>query len=239
MRIGIDLGGTKIEGIVLDDAGAIRFRERRATPRGDYDGTLDALLDLIAAAEAAIGQPATVGIGMPGAISPATGLVKNANSTWLIGRTLDRDLEARLGRPVRPGQRRQLLRALGGQRRRGGRRAGRVRCDRGHGLRRRRRRPRSGPHRAQRHCRRVGTQPSALACERGVAGSRVLLRQARAASRRICQAQAWPATTPSLPRWIRPASLARPSSHAPPAAIDTRSTRSIGMRIVWRVGSPL
>ena len=101
MRIGIDLGGTKIEGIVLDDEGAIRFRERRVTPRGDYDGTLDALLDLIAAAEAAIGQPATVGIGMPGAISPATGLVKNANSTWLIGRTLDRDLEARLGRPVR------------------------------------------------------------------------------------------------------------------------------------------
>jgi fructokinase len=101
MRIGIDLGGTKIEGVVLDNDGAIRFRERRATPRGDYDGTLDALLDLIAAAEAAVGQPASVGIGMPGAISPATGLVKNANSTWLIGRTLDRDLEARLGRPVR------------------------------------------------------------------------------------------------------------------------------------------
>ncbi len=101
MRIGIDLGGTKIEGVVLDDAGAIRFRERRATPRGDYEGTIDALVDLVAAAEASIGRSATVGIGMPGAISPATGLVKNANSTWLIGRTLDRDLEARLGRPVR------------------------------------------------------------------------------------------------------------------------------------------
>jgi len=101
MRIGIDLGGTKIETIVLDDKGAIRFRERRATPRGDYSGTVDALVDLVAAAEAAIGQTASVGIGMPGAISPATGLVKNANSTWLIGRTLDRDLEARLGRPVR------------------------------------------------------------------------------------------------------------------------------------------
>jgi fructokinase len=101
MRIGIDLGGTKIEAIVLDDTGAIRFRERRATPRGDYSGTVDALIDLVAAAEAAIGQTASVGIGMPGAISPATGLVKNANSTWLIGRTLDRDLEARLGRPVR------------------------------------------------------------------------------------------------------------------------------------------
>jgi fructokinase len=101
MRIGIDLGGTKIEGVVLDDGGAIRFRERRATPRGDYEGTIDALVDLVAAAEASIGRSATVGIGMPGAISPATGLVKNANSTWLIGRTLDRDLEVRLGRPVR------------------------------------------------------------------------------------------------------------------------------------------
>ena len=101
MRIGIDLGGTKIEGIVLDDTGVVRFRERRATPRGDYDGTIEALVDLVAAAEMAIGHTATVGIGMPGAISPATGMVKNANSTWLIGRTLDRDLEARLGRPVR------------------------------------------------------------------------------------------------------------------------------------------
>ena len=101
MRIGIDLGGTKIEGVVLDDAGAIRFRERRATPRGDYEGTIEALVDLVAAAEASIGRSATIGIGMPGAISPATGLVKNANSTWLIGRTLDRDLETRLRRPVR------------------------------------------------------------------------------------------------------------------------------------------
>jgi len=101
MRIGIDLGGTKIEAIVLDDTGAIRFRERCATPRGDYDGTIEALAGLVAAAETAIGQTATVGIGMPGAVSPATGLVKNANSTWLIGRTLDRDLQARLGRPVR------------------------------------------------------------------------------------------------------------------------------------------
>jgi len=101
MRIGIDLGGTKIEAIVLDDAGTIRFRQRRATPRGDYDGTLDALVDLVAAAETSVGETATVGIGMPGAISPATGLVKNANSTWLIGRPLDRDLETRLGRPIR------------------------------------------------------------------------------------------------------------------------------------------
>ena len=101
MRIGIDLGGTKIEGVVLDASGAICFRERRATPRDDYDGTVEAIADLVGAAERHIGRTATVGIGMPGAISPATGLVKNANSTWLIGRPLDRDLEQRLRRPVR------------------------------------------------------------------------------------------------------------------------------------------
>jgi fructokinase len=101
MRIGIDLGGTKIECVVLDHRGEICFRERRPTPRDDYDGTLEAIAGLVGAAERHIGRAATVGIGMPGAISPATGLVKNANSTWLIGRPLDRDLERRLGRPVR------------------------------------------------------------------------------------------------------------------------------------------
>jgi fructokinase len=101
MRIGIDLGGTKIEGVVLDGRGDICFRERRPTPRDDYDATVDAIAELVGAAERHIGRSATVGIGMPGAISPATGLVKNANSTWLIGRPLDCDLERRLGRPVR------------------------------------------------------------------------------------------------------------------------------------------
>lgn len=101
MRIGIDLGGTKIEAIVLDADGRIPFRRRVATPRGDYDGTIEAIASLVDAAEAAIGRTASVGIGMPGAISPATGLVKNANSTWLNGRPLDRDLATRLGRPVR------------------------------------------------------------------------------------------------------------------------------------------
>jgi fructokinase len=101
MRIGIDLGGTKIEAIVLDDAGAVPFRERRPTPRDDYAATVDAIVDLVRTAERAVGRTATVGIGMPGAISPATGLVKNANSTWLIGHPLDRDLARQLGRPVR------------------------------------------------------------------------------------------------------------------------------------------
>jgi fructokinase len=101
MRIGIDLGGTKVEAIVLDESGTIAFRQRHSTPKGDYDGTIAAIADLIAAADQFVGRPCTVGIGMPGAISPATGLVKNANSTWLNGRRLCPDLEARLHRSVR------------------------------------------------------------------------------------------------------------------------------------------
>jgi fructokinase len=101
MRIGIDLGGTKIETIVLAPDGSLRFRRRIDTPRGSYDATVAAIVDHVAAAEAAIGARATVGIGMPGIISPATGLVKNANSTWLIGRPLQSDLSRALGRDVR------------------------------------------------------------------------------------------------------------------------------------------
>jgi fructokinase len=101
MRIGVDLGGTKIEAIALDDSGAVRARRRVATPRHDYDATLRAIAGLVAAIEAETGARGTVGIGMPGALSPATGLVKNANSTWLIGRALDRDLSPLLGRPLR------------------------------------------------------------------------------------------------------------------------------------------
>ena len=101
MRIGIDLGGTKIEGIVLDERGQVAARQRRPTPRDDYEGTVRALVELIDTLERAAGARATVGIGMPGIISPATGLVKNANSVWLIGRPLQEDLERAAGRPVR------------------------------------------------------------------------------------------------------------------------------------------
>lgn len=101
VRIGVDLGGTKIEAIALAEDGTIPVRLRVATPRHDYDGTIAAIASLVEAIEASLGSRATVGIGMPGAISPATGLVKNANSTWLIGRALDRDLSARLQRPLR------------------------------------------------------------------------------------------------------------------------------------------
>jgi fructokinase len=101
MRIGVDLGGTKIEAIGLDDEGRELARRRVATPREDYDATVGAIADLVATIEKTTGTRGTVGVGMPGALSPATGLVKNANSTWLIGQPLDRDLSARLGRPVR------------------------------------------------------------------------------------------------------------------------------------------
>ncbi len=100
MRIGIDLGGTKIEGIALGDDGTERARLRIPTPH-DYDGTLAAITGLVGELESQAGARGSVGIGIPGTVSPATGLVKNANSTWLIGHPLDRDLAARLGRPVR------------------------------------------------------------------------------------------------------------------------------------------
>jgi fructokinase len=101
MRIGIDVGGTKIEAAALDERGALHGRRRVPTPKGDYAATLEAIAGLIGALERELGGPAPVGLGIPGTLSPATGLVKGANSTWLIGRPLDRDLEARLGRPVR------------------------------------------------------------------------------------------------------------------------------------------
>jgi fructokinase len=99
-RIGIDLGGTKTEIVALDPSGAECFRKRIATPREDYDATLDAIVALVNEAEAVVGR-ASVGIGMPGTISPATGLVKNANSTWLNGKPLARDIVQRLHRDVR------------------------------------------------------------------------------------------------------------------------------------------
>jgi fructokinase len=100
-RIGIDVGGTKIEGAAIDACGSVRFRHRVLTPAQDYRGTIDAIIALIGTLEQEIGTTAPVGIGIPGAISPATGLIKNANSTWLIGRPLQRDVESALGRPVR------------------------------------------------------------------------------------------------------------------------------------------
>ena len=100
-RIGIDLGGTKIEGIVLTPDGRVPYRERVATPVGQYAATLDAVTGLVKRLEAACGQPCTVGVGTPGSLSPSTGRLRNANSTCLNGSNLDSDLSRRLARPVR------------------------------------------------------------------------------------------------------------------------------------------
>jgi fructokinase len=101
IRVGLDLGGTKIEGIALSSAGIVLDRRRVPTPRGDYPATVEALAGLAESLERAAGVRATVGVGMPGVMSPATGRVKNANSTWLIGMPFAQDLSTRLGREVR------------------------------------------------------------------------------------------------------------------------------------------
>ena len=101
MRIGVDVGGTKIEAIALRDDGVVVTRRRVATPRGDYERSLQAISTLIRDLETATGETASVGVGIPGTISTATGLVKNANSTWLMGRPFAQDLSRVLTRPVR------------------------------------------------------------------------------------------------------------------------------------------
>ena len=100
MRIGIDLGGSKIEGIILDEAGAELDRKRMATPVG-YEAIIHSLIDLVDALKKTAGQEVTIGIGIPGAISPATGLIKNANTTCLIGKPFGQDLCAALGQNIR------------------------------------------------------------------------------------------------------------------------------------------
>jgi fructokinase len=101
MRIGVDLGGTKIEAIALAEDGSIAARRRRPTPCGDYDAILQAIGDLILALETELGEKGSIGVAMPGSLSPKTGLMRNANTVALNGKPFDRDLEKFLGRPVR------------------------------------------------------------------------------------------------------------------------------------------
>jgi fructokinase len=101
MRIGIDLGGTKIEGIALDADGGELLRRRVATPAGDYQATLAAVAALVHDLERQAGERGTIGVGTPGAISRATGCIKNSNSVCLTGKPLGKDLAALLGREVR------------------------------------------------------------------------------------------------------------------------------------------
>src|ERR1700722_1669266 len=101
MRIGVDLGGTKIEAIAIDATGRELARRRVPSPARDYGAIVDAIVGLVGDLERTLGATATVGVGIPGVTSPATGLVKNANTTVLIGKPFDRDLGARLDREVR------------------------------------------------------------------------------------------------------------------------------------------
>ena len=101
MRIGIDLGGTKIEGIAIDQSGNEYFRKRINSPQGDYQNTLNAIVNLVNEIESHIKEACSVGVGIPGTVSPQTGLVKNANSTWLIGQALKTDLASLLQREIR------------------------------------------------------------------------------------------------------------------------------------------
>jgi len=101
VRIGVDLGGTKIEAVALDGEGRETLRRRVPTPQGDYPGTVQAIAALVADIESSLGARGTVGVGIPGALSRVTGLVKNSNSVCLIGQPLREDLQAALGREVR------------------------------------------------------------------------------------------------------------------------------------------
>lgn len=101
MLIGVDLGGTKIEAAALSDDGGTLARERVATPRDHYDGALGAIAKLVGGLEKRFGRARGVGVGTPGSLSPVTGLIRNANSTWFNGRPLGSDLESALGRPIR------------------------------------------------------------------------------------------------------------------------------------------
>src|SRR6188472_892795 len=101
MRIGIDLGGTKIEGIVLDRDGAERARMRVPTPQDGYAAVVRAITDLAPALETRAGARCSIGVGTPGFLSPATGLIINSNLASLNGQAVDRDLSAAMGRPVR------------------------------------------------------------------------------------------------------------------------------------------
>jgi fructokinase len=100
-RLGLDLGGTKIAALIFGQDDRVVWEERIGTPRYEYVATIEAMASLVSQGDAAAGARCSVGVGMPGAISPATGLVKNANSTWLNGQRFHEDLERALARPVR------------------------------------------------------------------------------------------------------------------------------------------
>lgn len=101
MRFGLDLGGTKMEAVLLDDTGEIVWRERRPTPAEDYRAIIETIAALVAQAAIETAQEMTVGIGMPGSLSPKTGLVRNSNTQCLNGQAIKQDLESAMAREVR------------------------------------------------------------------------------------------------------------------------------------------
>jgi len=101
LRLGIDLGGTKIATMLLDESGEVLAKQRIPSPQNSYWKTIEAIVDLISAMDREVGEKAKIGIGMPGSISPGTGLVQNANSTWLNAKPFKQDIEEALQRPVR------------------------------------------------------------------------------------------------------------------------------------------
>ena len=176
-RIGIDLGGIKIEIVVLGPSGDEVMRHRVATPQG-YQETLHAIANLVQEAEARIGITGTVGIGIPGVISPATGLVKNANSIALNGHRFDYDVSQALGRDVRVENDANCFALSEAS---DGAAAGfgmRLWGDPGDRLWRWYRHQRQGPPWSPSRCRRVGAYPAALANRRRSARQSLLVRQA-------------------------------------------------------------
>ena len=101
MLIGIDWGGTKIEGIAMEPSGDERLRLREDTPRGDYHGCIEIIVDIITRLERDTGETGSIGIGIPGSLEPRSRLGKGASSTWLLGQPVEKDLREAIGRDIR------------------------------------------------------------------------------------------------------------------------------------------
>ena len=227
-RIGIDLGGTKIEIAVLGPGRHARRFATASTRRTAIRPRWRRIAGLVRDAEAQLGVTATVGIGIPGVISPVTGLVKNANSIALNGHPFDRDISAcsaaRSGWRTTPtASRCPKRRTAPGRPRRGVRRHPR------HRLRRRHRGGRQGHARPQPRHRRVGPQPVALAAARGAARAALLVRPLGLPGDLDRRPRRWRATATARMRTTR-----QPSRPAPPPATQRRRRRSIAMPTGWR-----
>ena len=228
MRIGVDLGGTKIEAVALDDDNRERGRRRVPTPRDDYAGTIETIAGLVEGLERELDLEASVGVGTPGAVSPATGLMKNCNSVWLNGRPLAADLERRLGRPVRLANDANCFALSEAAGRRGGRRPRGLRRHPRHRDRRGPGRGRTDPDGPERHRRGVGPQPAAVAARRRVAGAARAIAGGPGASRRSSPARGSRGTTAGPPTTSPPAPpRGEPAADASLARYEERMARAL------------